>query len=48
LRATLGRAGRARYEETYTPEAVLPVLFDTYNRMRSREQPLPLPQAAAV
>ncbi|HEX7316355.1 MAG TPA: glycosyltransferase family 4 protein [Pyrinomonadaceae bacterium] len=48
LRASLGRAGRARYEATYSPEAVLPVLLDTYKRIRSRDEAKPLPQAAAV
>lgn len=46
LRTSMGRAGRARYEATYSPEAVLPVLLETYNRIRERSEPLP--QAAAV
>lgn len=48
LRASMGRAGRARYEATYSPEAVLPVLLETYSRMLGRAQVESLPQAAAV
>jgi len=49
LRAAMGRAGRARYEAHFAPEAVLPVLLGTYRRILARAgagQPLPL--AAAV
>ena len=48
LRAAMGRAGRARYEATYSPKAVLPIMLETYARMLKRETPEPLPQAAAV
>lgn len=48
LRASMGRAGRARYEATYSPEAVLPVLLETYDRMLGRVKPEPIPQVAAV
>lgn len=48
LRASMGRAGRARYEATFSPNAVLPRLLETYDRMLGREQQESLPQAAAV
>jgi glycosyltransferase involved in cell wall biosynthesis len=48
LRASMGRAGRARYEATYSPEAVLPILLETYDRMLGREKPQTLPQVAVV
>jgi glycosyltransferase involved in cell wall biosynthesis len=48
LRASMGRAGRARYEATYSPEAVLPILLETYDRMLGREKSETLPQVAAV
>jgi glycosyltransferase involved in cell wall biosynthesis len=42
LRAAMGRAGRARYEDTYSPQAVLPLLLETYQRLLSRAESLPL------
>jgi glycosyltransferase involved in cell wall biosynthesis len=36
LRASMGRAGRTRYEAVYSPLAVLPLLLETYKRLRSR------------
>lgn len=49
LRRSMGRAARARYEATYTPESVLPVLLETYERLLARESAdEPLPQSAAV
>lgn len=48
LRASMGRAGRARYEATYSPGAVLPLLLETYDRMLGREKPASLAQGAAV
>lgn len=49
LRMSMGRAARTRYEATYTPESVLPVLLETYDRIlvRARAEQ-PLPQAATV
>ena len=44
LRASLGRAGRARYEATYSPQAVLPLLLETYQRLRGRAESVPLPR----
>ncbi|MFL6255623.1 MAG: glycosyltransferase family 4 protein [Pyrinomonadaceae bacterium] len=48
LRASLGRAGRARYEATFSLQAVLPLLLETYERMLGRVKQEPLPQVAAV
>jgi glycosyltransferase involved in cell wall biosynthesis len=48
LRASMGRAGRVRYETTFSPKAVLPLLLETYDRILGREHAEPLPQAAAV
>lgn len=49
LRMSMGRAARARYVATYTPESVLPVLLETYDRLLVHESAgEPLPQAAAV
>ncbi|MDT5271499.1 MAG: hypothetical protein QOH49_3685 [Acidobacteriota bacterium] len=48
LRTSMGRAARARYEATFSPKAVLPLLLETYDRMLSREKSEPLPQVAAV
>ncbi len=49
LRAALGRAGRARYEANFTPEAVLPTLLETYERMLARVSAVaPLPQTATA
>src|SRR5215213_8181907 len=44
LRASMGRAGRARYEATYSPQAVLPLLLETYQRLRGRAESVPLPR----
>jgi glycosyltransferase involved in cell wall biosynthesis len=33
LRARMGRASRAKYEECWSPQAVMPVLLKTYERM---------------
>lgn len=41
LRASMGRAGRARYEATYSPEAVLPLLLETYQRLLGRTESVP-------
>ena len=41
LRASMGRAGRARYEVTYSPEAVLPLLIETYQRLLGRAESVP-------
>ncbi|HYY59026.1 MAG TPA: glycosyltransferase family 4 protein [Pyrinomonadaceae bacterium] len=37
LRERMGRAARLRYEKLFSPEAVLPLLLDTYRRVASRE-----------
>lgn len=44
LRASMGRAGRTRYEATYSPQAVLPLLLETYQRLRGRAESVPLPR----
>jgi glycosyltransferase involved in cell wall biosynthesis len=36
LRMRLGRAARARYEKLFSPQAVLPMLMDTYRRNAAR------------
>jgi glycosyltransferase involved in cell wall biosynthesis len=41
LRAAMGRAGRARYEVTYSPEAALPLLLETYQRLLDRAGSVP-------
>ncbi|MDT5295440.1 MAG: hypothetical protein QOJ76_2320 [Acidobacteriota bacterium] len=41
LRASMGRAGRARYEETYSPQAVLPLLLETYQRLLGHAESVP-------
>ncbi len=41
LRASMGRAGRARYEATYSPQAVLPLLLETYQRLLDRAETVP-------
>jgi glycosyltransferase involved in cell wall biosynthesis len=43
LRASMGRAGRARYEDTYSPQAVLPLLLETYQRLLGRAESVPQP-----
>ena len=48
LRASMGRAGRAHYEATFSPKAVLPLLLKTYDRMLGRENRETIPQVAAV
>jgi hypothetical protein len=48
LKASMGRAGRARYEATFSPKAVLPLLLEIYDRMLGREDRKPLPRAGAV
>jgi glycosyltransferase involved in cell wall biosynthesis len=37
LRLRMGLAARARYEQLFSPPAVLPILLDTYNRVLARE-----------
>lgn len=48
LRASIGRAGRARYEAAYSPQAVLPLLLETYQRLLGRAEPVPQLRAAAI
>ena len=48
LRVSMGRAGRARYEATYSPQSVLPLLLETYQRLRGRAKPVPLPSCPTV
>jgi glycosyltransferase involved in cell wall biosynthesis len=48
LRASMGRAGRARYEATYSPQAVLPLLLETYQRLRGRAESVPLPHCGRL
>jgi glycosyltransferase involved in cell wall biosynthesis len=43
LRAAMGRAGRARYEDNYSPQAVLPLLLETYQRLLGRAESVPQP-----
>jgi glycosyltransferase involved in cell wall biosynthesis len=44
LRAAMGRAGRARYEDNYSPQAVLPLLLETYRRLLGRAESVPQPR----
>jgi glycosyltransferase involved in cell wall biosynthesis len=44
LRASMGRAGRARYEATFSPKAVLPLLLETYRRLLGRAESVPQPR----
>jgi glycosyltransferase involved in cell wall biosynthesis len=37
LRLQMGRAARIRYEQMFSPQVVLPILLDTYNRVVARE-----------
>lgn len=46
LRSKMGRAGRERYVKLFSPEAVLPVLTSTYDRVISRHARQPLNQPA--
>jgi glycosyltransferase involved in cell wall biosynthesis len=49
LRASMGRAARARYESMFSPEVVLPLLLRTYSRMIvAGQQPEALPEPAVV
>jgi glycosyltransferase involved in cell wall biosynthesis len=36
LRLKMGQAARTRYEQLFSPQAVLPILLDTYNRVAAR------------
>ena len=36
LRLQMGQAARTRYEQLFSPQAVLPILLDTYNRVAAR------------
>jgi glycosyltransferase involved in cell wall biosynthesis len=36
LRAQMGRAARARYEKLFTPDIVLPIMLNTYDRVGRR------------
>jgi len=44
LRSTMGRAGRERYAKLFSPDAVVPVLTSTYERVISRHARQPLSQ----
>lgn len=44
LRLQMGQAARARYEQLFSPPAVLPILLDTYNRVLAREAQTAQPQ----
>ena len=49
LRAAMGVAARQRYEQIFAPEAVLPILLDTYRRVarrRGRSDGVPARQLA--
>ncbi|HEV2915479.1 MAG TPA: glycosyltransferase family 4 protein [Pyrinomonadaceae bacterium] len=41
LREQMGGAARKRYETLFSPEAVMPLLLDTYRRVAAREPPNP-------
>ena len=41
LRERMGRAARARYEEVFSPRAVLPLMLNTYRRLASGGRPAP-------
>ncbi len=41
LRASMGRAGRARYEATYSPLVVLALMLETYQRLRAGAESVP-------
>jgi len=47
LRTSMGGAARKRYDKLFSPEAVLPVLCDTYRRILAAG-PAPAPSGAAV
>lgn len=44
LRLQMGQAARKRYEQLFSPQAVLPILLDTYNRVLVREARTSQPQ----
>lgn len=48
LRASMGHAARARYEATFSPKVVLPLLLQTYDKMLADQQPEDLQEEAAV
>jgi glycosyltransferase involved in cell wall biosynthesis len=41
LRASMGRAARRRYEEIFSPEAVLPLMLNTYRRIAASREAKP-------
>lgn len=41
LRERMGRASRRRYEEVFSPRAVLPLMLDTYRRIAASRHPTP-------
>jgi glycosyltransferase involved in cell wall biosynthesis len=50
LRERMGRAARARYERLYSPQAVLPLLLQTYDELSAARRPAALapPPASAA
>jgi glycosyltransferase involved in cell wall biosynthesis len=48
LRERMGRAARRRYEEVFSPKAVLPLMLNTYRRLAATRQPAAAATGAAL